>query len=910
VIRTLLGSKVLAAVLLGVSATVLAWIVWVSAGGTLTAIERSPYDSWLRTRPLVPVSPAVVMVSRDAASDGRFGAGEWDRALLARAISALRNAGAVVVGVDIPISEPSTPAQGGAASDALLVHATETAGGVVFPLPVQLSPDQLPHEDLALWQVVPTAGALPVLAHHAKGLGHTLSLADEDGMVRKIPLYVLLGDLPLPAFGFALAQAFFQLPPAQVRHGGPLILRDAKFPDRQFKQLTIPLDRHGQILISYTKATTGAGFQIMSFLDLWKAIEEGEGTQLRERVGGKVVLLLLSTARTAYATPVGQRTVAAVHADLLNTILTRSWFKETSPPWGLVVGFVLASLAAWLSLVVPGWKGLAAVVTLIAGYLGMVFLALPIGAVLLPVCIPFAALIAASGSATLWLQLSSAQQMKVLEASMGKVQQELAAVRGALIRQESGVEDLEEDLEVARSAAARSAGKEKELSQSAEALRAQVVEAKAEEQRTRERLAELEGVLRGLRAATPEPARLGTAELERLRHECGQMGIITGDPAMVAMFRDIKKGARSPLSILILGEPGTGKELFARAVHRLSPRAAHPFVSVNMAALSPHLFESELFGHQRGSFTGAIADRKGYFEQAHLGTIFLDEVGDLQLEHQGKLLRVLQEKTFYRVGATRPTTVDVRVVAATNKDLLRGVSEGWFREDLYFRLKGLVLSLPPLRERPRDVALLAEQFLRDFASHGGRDGLALSADALAALEAHRWRGNIRELQHCLQQAVALAEGPLITKEGLRLASPEDGTGRGPVSDGLTPDSGSDQEMLACLREQGFDMQATARALGCDRSTVTQRLKGMGFQALVASDGDRAKAAMTLAGDPTLAHTVELKLVEYHKHLLQVIEGYDSAEEAVAACKKRYKNLPDRHFRSVETLIRQFHRAPS
>jgi transcriptional regulator with GAF, ATPase, and Fis domain len=387
------------------------------------------------------------------------------------------------------------------------------------------------------------------------------------------------------------------------------------------------------------------------------------------------------------------------------------------------------------------------------------------------------------------------------------------------------------------------------------------------------------------------------------------MGIITGDPAMVAMFRDIKKGARSPLSILILGEAGTGKELFARAVHRLSPRAAHPFISVNMAALSPHLFESELFGHVRGSFTGAIADRKGYFEQAHLGTIFLDEVGDLQLEHQGKLLRVLQEKTFYRVGATRPITVDVRVVAATNKDLLRGVSEGWFREDLYFRLKGLVLLLPPLRERPRDVALLADQFLRDAAAQGGRDGLSLSAEALAALQTHRWRGNVRELRHCLQQAVALAEGTLITKEGLRLASPEDGTVRGPVSRGLTPDPRSDQEMLACLREQGFDMQATARALGCDRSTVTQRLKGMSFQALVASGGDRAKAAVTLAGDPALAHTVELKLEEYYKHLLQIIEGFDSVEEAVAACKKRYKNLPDRHFRSVETLIRQFHRPP-
>jgi transcriptional regulator with GAF, ATPase, and Fis domain/CHASE2 domain-containing sensor protein len=905
-----LRSNVLFAVLLGAFATAMAWSIWVFGGGALTSLERSPYDHWLRTRTVVPVSAAVVIISRDAASESRFGVGAWDRALLARTISALRQAGAVVVGLDIPVSEPSTPVLGGAASDAMLVHATETAGGVVYPLSVRLSPDQLLQEDRSLWQVVSSSGTMPVLAQRAKALGHTVSLADEDGLVRKIPLYVLLGDRPLPAFGFALAQAFLQVAPSQIQHGGPLILRDAKFPDGRVKQLSIPLDGHGQILVRYTQAAAEPLFPTLSFLTVWAAIEDGDAEKLREWVADKVVLLLPSPMRIAYSTPVGPRTVAAIHADLLNTILTRTWLKESSTPWGLVAGFALASLAAWFLLALRGWHGVAAVVALLCGYLGMVYLALPIAAILLPVCIPVAAFMMAAGSATLWLQLSSGHQMRLLEVNMLKVQHELSDAREALIRQESSVEDLEEDLEVARNAAARSAGKEKELAQSAETLRSQVIDAKAEEERTRQRLSELESTLRGLRAATTEPARLGNAELERLRHECEQMGIITGDPAMVARFRDIKKGARSTLSVLILGEPGTGKELFARAVHRLSPRAAHPFVSVNMAALSPHLFESELFGHLRGSFTGAIADRKGYFEQAHLGTIFLDEVGDLRFEHQGKLLRVLQEKTFYRVGATRPTTVDVRVVAATNKDLLRGVSEGWFREDLYFRLKGLVLTLPPLRERPRDVALLADRFLCDAAGQSGQDRLMLSAEALAALEAQRWRGNIRELQHCLQQAVALAEGNLITKEGLRLASPEDGTDvRRPVGRRAPPDPGSDQEVLACLREQGFDMQATARVLGCDRSTVTQRLKGMGFQAMVESDGDRAKAAMTLAGDPVLAQAVELKLLEYYRHLLQTIEGFGSAEEAVAACKKRYKNLPDRHFRSVETLIRQFHRRP-
>ena len=363
---------------------------------------------------------------------------------------------------------------------------------------------------------------------------------------------------------------------------------------------------------------------------------------------------------------------------------------------------------------------------------------------------------------------------------------------------------------------------------------------------------------------------------------------------MLALFRDLQKAARSVLPILLAGEPGTGKELFARAAHRLSPRSDGPFVAVNMGAIPADLFESEMFGHVRGSFTGAVADRKGLFEQANRGTIFLDEVGELQPEHQAKLLRVLQDKSFYRVGATRPTTVDVRVVAASNRDLERGSVEGWFREDLYFRLKGLVLRLPPLRERPRDVALLAARFIREAAAEVGRPPLPLSEAALAALEQNDWPGNARELQNCLRQALALADGTAITVADLRL----------PAREPIREDTGADEAVLDTLRQHSFDMQATARTLGWDRSTVTQRLKGLGFRALVDSGGDRGKAALALAGDPALGRTVELKLREYSDHLLRVVEGFSTPDEAIAACRKRFKNLPERHFRSLELLVRQ------
>ena len=396
-----------------------------------------------------------------------------------------------------------------------------------------------------------------------------------------------------------------------------------------------------------------------------------------------------------------------------------------------------------------------------------------------------------------------------------------------------------------------------------------------------------------------------TAEQEQLRRECQEFGIITRHRTVLGMFRDLKKVARSGVTVLITGEPGTGKELFARAVHRLSQRSAKPFIAVNMAAISPELFESELFGHVRGSFTGALIDRKGYFELAHQGTIFLDEIGDLRLDHQSKLLRVLQDRTFYRVGATSSTAVDVRIVAATNKDLQRGVSEGWFREDLYFRLKGLVVHLPPLRDRAEDIPALVQACVQEVSRQMHRSSIELSEEAQAVLIQQPWKGNIRELRHCLEQAAALCDGSVIRPADFRLderflpITPVAG-----AESPSLPDSAGDTAVLNLLRRHTFDMQATAKALGWDRSTVTQRLKGLCFQALVDSGGDRAKAASALAGDPALLRRVELKLMDYYGHLLATVEAFATAEEAILDCRRRFKNLPDRHFRSLEILVRK------
>jgi DNA-binding NtrC family response regulator/CHASE2 domain-containing sensor protein len=856
------------AALMGAAAALVAGGVLMLGGSGLTALEWSLYDAWLRWRTPLPVSSDLVIVVRDPASEGRPGEGTGDRALVAGLIANLTRSGAAVIGVDVPLGQPSFADRRGAAGDAMLSQTILLAGNVVFPIALDPAAERSGHVDAELppghraWPALSKTtelldarartAPLPALVQPARNVGHTLAPADADGLIRRAPLFVRLGERGVPAFGLALATAFAKGDPPRMR-----------------------VDRHGQILVGFAGPAFPRGFNVVPLTDLVATIERRETETLEKLFAGRIVLLLLEPARAPHSTPFGPMSDGAIQAQLLNTVLTNAWVRQVPAAWGAVVTALLAALTAWLWLAARWWKAAIGVLVLALVYAVALVVVPSRAGLLLPVVAPLLAMVVSSAGAFVWNQLSSGHRIRRLEDEVG-------AIREALVRQESQVEGLEEDLEAARAAVARSTGTE-------ESLRAQLVAARAQEEQTRARLERLE---REARSGPLLP--LSDAAQERLREASERVGIVTRDPALLAAFRDLEKAARSSLPILVAGEAGTGKELFARAVHRLSPRADAPFVAVNMAAIPAELFESEMFGHVRGSFTGAVADRKGHFEQASRGTIFLDEVGELRPEHQSKLLRVLQDKSFHRVGAARPTTVDVRVVAASNRDLERGVAEGWFREDLYFRLKGLVLRLPPLRERRQDIPLLAARFLQEAAAEAGRPAPALSPAALAALERSDWPGNARELQNCLRQALALADGAEISVEDLRLVPREAGR----------DEPGGDVAVLASLRQHGFDMQATARALGWDRSTVTQRLKGLGFRALVEAGGDRQKAALELAGDLTLGRTVELKLREYSEHLTKVVEGFPTADEAIAACRRRFKNLPERHFRSLELLVRQ------
>jgi len=276
-------------------------------------------------------------------------------------------------------------------------------------------------------------------------------------------------------------------------------------------------------------------------------------------------------------------------------------------------------------------------------------------------------------------------------------------------------------------------------------------------------------------------------------------GIIGSSQAMQDVYRITRQVARSKASVLLLGETGTGKELIAKAVHHLSHRNSGPFVRVNCGALSENLLESELFGHVRGAYTGAVSNRTGRFEAAHTGTIFLDEIDSMPPHLQVKLLRVLQEREFERVGDTQTIRVDTRVVAASNRDLLAESAAGRFREDLYYRLNVVPIRLPPLRERREDIPELADHFLSFYNEENDRYVVHIDAAVLAALRKYHWPGNVREMQNYIERAVVMAPGDELVLDLL----PEIITGRGP-----RPRSGpigaADMETLACeLVQQGI-----------------------------------------------------------------------------------------------------------
>jgi two-component system NtrC family response regulator len=307
-------------------------------------------------------------------------------------------------------------------------------------------------------------------------------------------------------------------------------------------------------------------------------------------------------------------------------------------------------------------------------------------------------------------------------------------------------------------------------------------------------------------------------------------GIIATDESMLRVCRMVEKVAPAMASVLILGESGTGKELLAHAVHELSPRRGRTFVAINCAAIPEHLLESELFGHEKGAFTGAVKTTPGKIELASGGTLFLDEIGDMPLQLQAKLLRFLQDRRIERVGGRQEIAVDVRIVCATNQDLQRAIAEQRFREDLFFRISEVTVNVPPLRERRSDSVVLAHAFLRRCGATVGKPKRGFTDDAIAAIETHRWPGNVRELENKVRSAVIMTDGPLVSAEDLGLAAPSrSDEGQTPFNLREVRSRAERTAICQALSVAGNNVSRAAELLGITRPTLYDLMQRYGLR---------------------------------------------------------------------------------
>jgi len=817
--------------------------------------ERWLADWQLSHRSSQPIAPSIVLVRAEEKSEVLCGEGRWNLPVLEATFGALHQAGASVIAPMLDISLPVASECGGLAGFVQLAEATKHVGTVVYP-------DWVP----------------PALAQAAVRTGHLEMPSNETGTFGGFTFNA--ASLPSPRLPFGVAVASSSKTQGTMPTAG------------SFLYVPSPMTKKSESF-----------FPTYPFTEAWNVIQAGQPEKLAHLFQGKIVFLYADSFKSLAAAKVSGVTVALLHAELAKAYLTDSWVVPAPflMAFSLAVSLGLLVLCPLLGELSLGrLRFISGVMTVLLVSV-LYFLSFRWGWIwpLFSMGLAVGITIVGMGTWKLWLSRSTVHHHIV------RREQQLTQLEHELSGKQHYVRQLEVQLSEAQHQSNQSGIAIEELQLAQDTSLTQLDKYHDEVQETRRKIERLQEELHNLRQQMPVTPleRSSEADDQELIQECQAFHIVTRDQAVLGLFQNLKKAAATQVPILLLGETGTGKEVFAKAAHALSPRRHGPFISVNMAAIRAELFEGELFGHVKGAFTGAVG-RTGFLESAHNGTLFLDEVGDLPLDLQAKLLRFLEDGGFHRVGQSVGTHVDVRIVAATNRDLQDEVRAGRYREDLYYRLRSIVLTLPPLRTRCQaDHVLLAQSFLRQCAHSQHRTDLAFTQGALDAILAYPWPGNIRELRQTVAQAVALANGSVITEAELNLEGPRPATGGG---NWVKEDFGRQEDamVLACLRQHKFDMQATAATLGWDRGTITQRLKGLGFQALRDCQGDVHAAALALAGDERFVRVVEGRLREYTNNLVPTSKHYGSVEEAIADCRKRFRNLPERHFPAVEQLLHE------
>lgn len=836
---------------------VLALLCSVALRSPLQPVE----DQWIAAsyalRGTVQPDTNIVLVYVDDAAIASLG---WPvrRNFYALMIKALTDLRAAVIGIDVQFQEPSAEYPG---YDNLLATVMSSAGNVV--LPSYFKAIARPEHGGRFYAGHDLQLPLLMLRNAAAGIGHE-NLTEESA----IPLLVAGDSSLVPSFGAEVLRVFLG-GTINTAGGAVSVVR----PDGA--ETPFPVSPDGTLRLQYPGQVSS--FRAYPFLDVLRSYDALRADRSPvipvPSFRGKIVLIgVISPGRTTFfSTPVSPRYPGlALHAVLLDNALQRRFITDVPAAilYLLVAVTCIVAAAALLLLRSPlNW--LVGVGVFPAGVILSAILFLT-AHVHLPVIPLITAGLVTAG-------VSLGYKHRTVREQVSHLKSERDAILADLRDREAKVALLEREL--TDTSGTRSADRTGELLEEIRKYKAEI---------------------RSLSSRADDMEAYPGDEGESAVEEFG--GIVYARGGKMKNVVDfIGKMAPSDAAVLILGESGTGKELVARALHQRSKRAQKAFIAVNCGALAENLLESELFGHEKGAFTGAVKDRLGRFELADGGTMFLDEIGEVSEAFQVRLLRVLQEGEFERVGGTKTIHADVRVIAATNKDLKEQVKAKRFREDLYYRLNVLSISLPPLRERQEDIDLLVHHFLR---REGGEIGV--SKNVMQSLREYEWRGNIRELESAVKRAVLLAKAEhrsMITMKDL-------------TEELVAASQGSvnlEDQILASLREKGFSRSSvsdTADELGgMNRGTVAEYLRGQCLRAFVEGMYDIEKAVqhISLSADPSINDRVRKRIVDYLANLTDAIDPDATWESVRGSLRPKTKNLPQRYHGHLESAAEAFYR---
>jgi len=739
-----------------------------------------------------------------------------------------------------------------------------------------------------LWKTTTVNMSHPQIMQSAAGIGHISARNEEgnplnDGVYRKMALVVNFSDYVFPSMTLIAACNYLHVELGNVRviPGREIVLHNATFPDGRIKDVHIPVNKRGEMWIYFPGKWQENYFEPFWFENVLSSHSDKSRWGEYDRKFSDTVCFVgnaSSKSKDVHNIPMEDNFPGVgIHAAALFTILSGNFISFSNPIFDVLIILLLALAVGGVSNYLKPLSASAFHILMAVGYAVATFWIFAKYRICISTVFPTIAVLM-GGAANLGYQFFMEQGEKdFLVHEYGVVQLELKQKNNHIKQLASEKQKTDVQLKY-------------------------LAVLKGEKENIVEKMNILENKVESLKDVSHQVLQ-GEVKLEKywenLQKECLNAGIITRNRKMLEIFEQVKTIANTSLSVLITGESGTGKKLIANAMHNLSSRKELRIQTVVISTIPEGLVESALFGHKKGAFTGANEDKEGFFEKANGSTLFLDEIGEIPPYIQSKLLEVLEKGEYNRVGDTSQYRVDVRVVAATNRNIEEEIKEGNFKSDLYYRLNGMSLEFPPLRERKDDIELLAEYFIKKYVQKDKKRTMKLSQKAVETLMSYNWPGNIRELENVIHRAVALTNEELINEVSLKLTVPKASIKHieTPSPEYLSDVSG-DLAFLNILNQNQFSISKTSNELEINRNTVTSRLKGVCIKALVENDWNINKAAKDMGQNPANVKVVESKIKEYYENILKDSEGYSSLKEFKRQVDKKYKNTPKKFHKYI------------